>query len=257
MLYAFLLDADPSGCPLEEQARRRLDLKLGPAPSSTPISRWRSGSSWRRRWSRAACGKLYTDDRTAAGARAGAHGAHRRPHRPAELKRLSGLMETEIARLTAEIHALAGKPFNISFAAAIGARAVRGPEAARAGEVRQGQDDLHRGRRSGRTGGGSRNRAQGAGVPPAHQAEGHLRGRAAGADRPAHRAPAHQLQPDGRGHRAALVVQSQSAEHSRSAPSWAARSAPPSCRATDGSCWWPTIRRSSCACWRTCRATRC
>ena len=32
MLYAFLLDADPSGCPLEEQARRRLDLKLGPSP---------------------------------------------------------------------------------------------------------------------------------------------------------------------------------------------------------------------------------
>ena len=32
MLYAFLLDADPSGCALEEQARRRLDLKLGAAP---------------------------------------------------------------------------------------------------------------------------------------------------------------------------------------------------------------------------------
>ena len=32
MLYAFLLDADPSGCPLEEQARRRLDIKLGDAP---------------------------------------------------------------------------------------------------------------------------------------------------------------------------------------------------------------------------------
>ena len=31
-----------------------------------------------------------------------------------ELKRLSGMMETEISRLTAEIHALAGKPFNIS-----------------------------------------------------------------------------------------------------------------------------------------------
>ena len=31
-----------------------------------------------------------------------------------ELRRLSGLMETEISRLTAEIHALAGKPFNIS-----------------------------------------------------------------------------------------------------------------------------------------------
>src|SRR5258707_3130804 len=31
-----------------------------------------------------------------------------------ELKRLSELMETEIARLTGEIHAMAGKPFNIS-----------------------------------------------------------------------------------------------------------------------------------------------
>src|SRR5947208_7664805 len=31
-----------------------------------------------------------------------------------ELKRLSGLMESQIARLTAEIHELAGKPFNIS-----------------------------------------------------------------------------------------------------------------------------------------------
>jgi hypothetical protein len=31
-----------------------------------------------------------------------------------ELKRLSDLMETEIARLTGEIHAMAGKPFNIS-----------------------------------------------------------------------------------------------------------------------------------------------
>ncbi len=33
---------------------------------------------------------------------------------PVELKRLSDLMETEIARLTGEIHTLAGKPFNIS-----------------------------------------------------------------------------------------------------------------------------------------------
>ena len=32
MLYAFLLDADPGGCTLEEQAQRRLDLKLGASP---------------------------------------------------------------------------------------------------------------------------------------------------------------------------------------------------------------------------------
>ena len=77
----------------------------------------------------------------------------------------------------------------------------------------------------------SRDRAQGAGVPPAHQAEGHLCGRAAGADRPGDRARAHQLQPGGRGHRAALVVQSRTCRIFRSAPNWAARSAPPSCRA--------------------------
>ena len=32
LLYAFLLDADPAAVTLEEQARRRLDLKLGPSP---------------------------------------------------------------------------------------------------------------------------------------------------------------------------------------------------------------------------------
>src|ERR1035438_3698586 len=32
MLYAFLLDADPGGVALEEQAQRRLDLKLGASP---------------------------------------------------------------------------------------------------------------------------------------------------------------------------------------------------------------------------------
>src|SRR5260221_14526024 len=32
MVYAFLLDADPSGCSLEEQARRRFDIKLGASP---------------------------------------------------------------------------------------------------------------------------------------------------------------------------------------------------------------------------------
>src|SRR5579883_1703292 len=32
LLYAFLLDADPGSCSLVEQAQRRLDLKLGPAP---------------------------------------------------------------------------------------------------------------------------------------------------------------------------------------------------------------------------------
>ena len=62
------------------------------------------------------------------------------------------------------------------------------------------------------------------------------------------------LQPDGRGHRAALVLRTRTCRTFRSAPSWAARSARRSCRARAGSCWWPTTRRSSCACWRTCRS---
>ena len=132
-------------------------------------------------------------------------------------------------------------------------------------EVRQGQGDLDRRRRAGRTGRGPRDRAQGAGVPAAHQAQGHLRGRAAGADRPGDRAPAHQLQPGGRGHRAALVVQSEPAEHSdphgagardprrlRAAPGmeaaggrlFADRTAPAGAHVGRSSCWW---RRSATA----------
>ena len=114
MLYAFLLDADLSGCALEEQARRRMDLKLGSAPEQhaditlelfQQLSPAVDGRGLR---------KLYDEielpltrvlarmERTGIRIDGG------------ELKRLSGLMETEISRLTAEIHALAGKPFNIS-----------------------------------------------------------------------------------------------------------------------------------------------
>src|SRR5262249_49054249 len=48
MLYAFLLDADPSGCPLDDQARRRLDLKLGPVPeqhADITLELWRQLSA--------------------------------------------------------------------------------------------------------------------------------------------------------------------------------------------------------------------
>ena len=156
-----------------------------------------------------------------------------------------------------EIHALAGKPFNISSPQQLGrvlfedlklpapVKYGKGKAISTAADV---LDELAA---------GSRDRAQGAGVPPAHQAQGHLRGRAAGADRsgapgactPASTRPA---RPPG-GSRPPI----RTCRTFRSARSWGARSAPPSCRARAGSCWWPTIRRSSCACWRTCRATRC
>ena len=213
MLYAFLLDADVSGCGLEEQARRRMDLKLGAAPEQhadltlelfQQLSPAIDGRGLR---------KLYDDIElplTRVLARMERTGIR---IDGVELKRLSGLMETEISRLTAEIHELAGRPFNISSPQQLGRVLFEelnlpGPE----GE--QGEGDLHRRRRTRRTGRRSRNRAQGARVPPAHQAQRHLRGRAARADRARHRPPAHQFQPGRRGHRPALLVQSESAEHS-------------------------------------------
>ena len=114
MLYAFLLDADPSGCPLDEQARRRLDLKMGPAPeqrADITLEVWQQLSpAVDERGLR----QLYAEielplarvlakmERT--GVRIDCK----------ELQRLSVIMEREIATLTADIHNLAGKTFNIS-----------------------------------------------------------------------------------------------------------------------------------------------
>jgi DNA polymerase-1 len=114
MLYAFLLDADPAGCPLDEQARRRLDLKLGPSPEQhaditlevyrqlAPAVRTRGLSELYETIELPLARVLARMEKT--GIRID----------PVELKRLSTKMEGEIARLTAEIHELAGKPFNIS-----------------------------------------------------------------------------------------------------------------------------------------------
>jgi DNA polymerase I len=113
-LYAFLLDADPSGCTIEEQARRQLDLKLGPAAeqhADIALELW-------RRLSPAVDARgmrtLYADiELPLAQVLARMETAGIRID-TVELARLSSLMEGEIARLTAEIHALAGKPFNIA-----------------------------------------------------------------------------------------------------------------------------------------------
>jgi DNA polymerase-1 len=114
MLYAFLLDADPSGCPLEEQARRKLDLKLGPSPeqhADIALEIWNQLSpavDSRGLRELYATMELPLTHVLARMERAGVR------IDSTELARLSQLMEGEIARLTAEIHALAGKPFNIA-----------------------------------------------------------------------------------------------------------------------------------------------
>jgi DNA polymerase-1 len=114
MLYAFLLDADPSAGSLDEQARRRLDIRMGPAPEQQADLTLEIWSHLNPAIDERSLRKLYDEielplagvlariERTGVLIDAG------------ELARLSQMMEVEIARLTSEIHGLAGKTFNIS-----------------------------------------------------------------------------------------------------------------------------------------------
>jgi DNA polymerase-1 len=114
MLYAFLLDADPGGCPLEEQARRKLDLKLGHSPEQHADITLELWNHLAPAIEARGLGDLYSSIElplTRVLARMEREGVR---IDSTELLRLSQLMESEIARLTAEIHALAGKPFNIA-----------------------------------------------------------------------------------------------------------------------------------------------
>jgi len=114
MLYAFLLDADPGSCTLNELAHRRLDLKLGAAPEQHADYALELYENLSHEIDTRGLRKLYeTIELPLANvlARVELTGILIDSN---ELKRLSELMETEIARLTGEIHGMAGKPFNIS-----------------------------------------------------------------------------------------------------------------------------------------------
>jgi DNA polymerase-1 len=114
MLYAFLLDADPSGCALEEQARRRFDLKVGPAPEQRADITLEIWQQLAPAVESRGLGKLYREiELPLTRVLAKMEQAGIRINR-AELGKLSGMMEGQIAALTSEIHALAGKTFNIS-----------------------------------------------------------------------------------------------------------------------------------------------
>jgi DNA polymerase-1 len=114
MLYAFLLDADPGGCALDEQARRRFDLKLGAAPEQRADITLELWAHLSPAVDARGLRQLYAAiELPLAGvlARMERHGVRIDGN---ELARLSQIMERDIAALTAEIHNLAGKPFNIS-----------------------------------------------------------------------------------------------------------------------------------------------
>ena len=114
MLYAFLLDADPVGCSLTELAHRRFDLKLGAAPEQHADYALELHEKLSADIDARGLRKLYAEiELPLARVLARMERAGVRID-TGELKRLSVMMETELARLTGEIHQMAGKPFNIS-----------------------------------------------------------------------------------------------------------------------------------------------
>ncbi|MGA2116250.1 MAG: DNA polymerase I [Bryobacteraceae bacterium] len=113
-LYAFLLDADPSGCGLVELAARKLDIKLDASAEPRADVTFRLFELLAPPVETRGLRPLYDEIELPLAevlARMERHGVR---IDTAELARLSALMETRIASLTGEIHSLAGRPFNVS-----------------------------------------------------------------------------------------------------------------------------------------------
>ncbi len=113
-VYAFLLEADPGGCSLESLVERRLDLRAGPRADERASFIHELNERLRPEIDRKGFRQLYDDiELPLAGVLARMEYTGIRID-TTELSRLSNLMETGIARLTLDIHALAGREFNIS-----------------------------------------------------------------------------------------------------------------------------------------------
>ncbi len=114
MLYAFLLDADPAGCSLEALVQRRLLRKAGSAPEERADAIIELAPSLRREVAEQGLRNLYeTIDLPLTEVLVRMERTGVLLDRAA-LAELSARMEKEIERLTGEIHALAGHPFNIN-----------------------------------------------------------------------------------------------------------------------------------------------
>jgi DNA polymerase-1 len=113
-VYAFLLDADPGACSLEALVERRLDLRAGPRADERAAFVHELNARLKPEVERRGLMKLYDEiELPLAGVLARMEETGIRID-PAELSRLSVLMETGIARLTSDIHALARREFNIA-----------------------------------------------------------------------------------------------------------------------------------------------
>jgi len=114
MLYAFLLDADPSGCSLEHLVQRRFDRKLGDAPEEHADCALELAGVLGREIDEQGLRKIYdTIDLPLVPVLTRMERTGIRID-PAALGSLSSQMELEIERLTGEIHSLAGRLFNIN-----------------------------------------------------------------------------------------------------------------------------------------------
>jgi len=113
-LYGFLLDADPSSCSLESLVERRLDLRAGPRADERALFIHELDGRLAPEIDRRNLRKLYEEiELPLTRVLAGMEREGIRIDRD-ELARLSALLESEVARLTADIHALAGREFNIA-----------------------------------------------------------------------------------------------------------------------------------------------
>ncbi len=114
LLYAFLLTADPSGCTPGILAEKYLDRRLGDAAEEHADCSLTLVERMIPEIDRLGLRELYNTidlPLTHVLARMERDGIR---IAPAQLKVLSERMDIEVQRLTAEIHALAGKPFNIN-----------------------------------------------------------------------------------------------------------------------------------------------
>jgi DNA polymerase-1 len=114
MLYAFLLCADPSGCSAEALAERHLDRKLPRAADQHADATRTLLDKLLPEVEAQGLRELYERiDLPLAAVLARMERTGIRIE-PAQLAVLSERMDSEITRLSAEIHELAGKPFNIN-----------------------------------------------------------------------------------------------------------------------------------------------
>ncbi len=113
-IYAFLLDAEPGGCSLEQLVQRRLELKVGAEVAQHALYVRELCATLTEAIDQRNLRELYeTVELPLASVLARMEDAGILVDR-AEMERLSLMMDTEIARLTAEIHQLSGREFNIA-----------------------------------------------------------------------------------------------------------------------------------------------